>query len=48
MQVPFCDLAASLPVDRAFWIEGMHLTPAGTHEQASLYADFLMKEKLVP
>ena len=47
-QVPFYDLAANLPVRRDFWIEGMHLSPAGAREQAALYADFLLQSKLIP
>jgi hypothetical protein len=48
LRVPFYDLAATLPTNRAFWVEGMHLTPAGAHEQAVLFADFLTEQKLVP
>jgi lysophospholipase L1-like esterase len=48
MRVPLYDLANSLPRNRAFWIEGMHLAPEGAHQQAVLYADFLTNLKLVP
>jgi lysophospholipase L1-like esterase len=46
-RVPFDDLATLLPVDPAYWIEGIHMTPAGARAQAALYADFLTKHSLV-
>jgi lysophospholipase L1-like esterase len=47
-RVPFCDFAASLRVNREFWIEGIHLTPVGAREQAARYTDFLVERRLVP
>lgn len=47
-RVPFYDFSASLPVSRAFWVEGMHLTAEGARKQAELYADFLVQQRLVP
>jgi hypothetical protein len=47
-EIPYYDLASALPADRTFWIEGMHMTPAGAREQAILYADFMTSSRLVP
>jgi lysophospholipase L1-like esterase len=47
-KVPYCDLAASLPLNRAYWVEGMHLTPEGARQQASVYANCVIEARLIP
>lgn len=44
----FYDLLAALPDDPALWLDGRHLTPAGTHEQAAQYAAFIAEAGLLP
>lgn len=47
--LPLVDLAANFPLDRALWTDdAVHMTPAGTHEQAEQYAAFLDAEALIP
>ncbi len=48
LDVPAVDVAASMPADAAFWQDGMHMTPAGTEEQAAQYAAFLHENELLP
>lgn len=45
----FYDLMGSFPHNRDYWfVDGMHLTPAGTIEQARQYAAFLVEQGLIP
>lgn len=46
--VPVIDFAAGMPADSALWQDGMHMTPAGTAEQAAQYAAFLHENSLLP
>jgi hypothetical protein len=43
----FYDLHASLPYNRAFWLDdGYHQSPAGAEEQARLYTAFIAEAGL--
>lgn len=44
----FYDLAGNIPVNKDYWLDGMHLTATGTHTQAALYAKFLVDNHLIP
>jgi len=46
--VPVYDLAQSMPENIAFWIDTMHMSAAGTREQAAQYAAFLVENDLLP
>ncbi len=46
--VPVVDFAGAMPADAALWQDGMHMTPAGTVEQAVQYATFLHENALLP
>jgi lysophospholipase L1-like esterase len=48
LDIPVVDFAETVPENAAFWIDGMHLTPEGTYEQASEYAAFLIENELLP
>jgi len=48
LDVPAVDFAAAMPVDAELWQDGMHMTPAGTTEQAATYAAFLHENNLLP
>jgi lysophospholipase L1-like esterase len=48
LAVPVIDFAANVPENGTFWIDGMHLMPEGTYEQASEYAAFLIENNLLP
>ncbi|MBI5669928.1 MAG: SGNH/GDSL hydrolase family protein [Chloroflexi bacterium] len=48
LNVPYIDLAATMPYNAAFWIDGSHMTALGTQEQASQYAQFLTERGLLP
>lgn len=48
MSTGFYDLAANFPYDADLWYwDGVHMTPMGTHEQASQYAAFLVENGLI-
>jgi hypothetical protein len=47
--VPYMDLAATFPVDASFWdVDGFHMLPPGTQEQARQFAAFLVENELLP
>jgi lysophospholipase L1-like esterase len=47
--IPFYDLAANFPLEPDWWVSGgIHMEPAGTHEQARQYAAFLVDAGLLP
>jgi lysophospholipase L1-like esterase len=49
MRVPLYDLDANMPVKAEYWsADGIHMYPPGAHEQAQEYADFLVKQNLLP
>lgn len=48
LDVSVIDFVDTVPENAAFWIDGMHLTPEGTYEQASQYAAFLVENDLLP
>lgn len=48
LEIPLIDLARDLPENPEYWIDGLHLTPAGAAEQATHYADFLHTNDLLP
>jgi lysophospholipase L1-like esterase len=48
LNVPFYDLAGNMPSDESLWIDGLHMTPAGTQEMAAQYAAFLIENGLLP
>ena len=38
----FYDLAASMPIDQKFWVNGIHMKAAGTAEMARQVAEYLI------
>ena len=48
LDLPLIDLAETMPVDDTLWQDGLHMTPAGTLEQATQYAAFLAENNLIP
>ncbi len=49
LAVPYVDLAANFPVEASFWdLDGFHMLPPGTQEQARQYAAFLVENELLP
>lgn len=45
----FFDLFSELPQNREFWFDdGVHMTPLGTHQQALLFAGFMVESGLLP
>lgn len=48
LAVPVVDFAAVMPADAELWQDGMHMTPAGTAQQAATYAEFLHENNLLP
>jgi hypothetical protein len=46
--VPFYDLHRSFPQNASYWLDEMHLSVTGSHEQAAEYAKFLVDNKLIP
>jgi lysophospholipase L1-like esterase len=47
-QVSMYDLAASMPQNRQYWVDGMHVNPRGAREQARQYAAFMVEAGLLP
>lgn len=49
LNVPLYDLITELPDNPDFWyFDGEHQTPLGARTQAELYADWLVKEAIIP
>jgi lysophospholipase L1-like esterase len=48
LELPLIDLAESMPLGEQYWLDGLHMTLAGTTEQATQYADFLIENNLLP
>lgn len=48
MGVPYYDLAADFKYGADEWWTGVHMTAKGLHQQASLYAAYLIKQNLLP
>jgi hypothetical protein len=48
LNVPVMDFSVTVPVDGAYWQDGMHMTAAGTAEQARQFAAFLVENNLIP
>ncbi len=46
--LPYYDLAGEMPHNAGFWLDGLHMTELGAHEQASRYAAFLDANQLIP
>lgn len=44
LDTPYVDLAASMPYNPDYWIDGSHMTAVGTYEQASHYAQFIHEQ----
>jgi hypothetical protein len=44
----FYNLMANLPHEKAYWLDGIHFSATGSHEQAKLYAAFLVENNLIP
>jgi lysophospholipase L1-like esterase len=47
MNVPYYDLAADFKYTADQWWSAVHMTPQGTHQQAELYAAFLVENDLL-
>lgn len=47
-ELPYYDLMANLPEDVAYWLDGLHQSPTGAHEQAARYAQYLVENHLIP
>jgi GDSL-like lipase/acylhydrolase family protein len=47
-QVPVYDFAAEMPDDPSLFVGALHMTVEGSRVQARLFADFLLREGLVP
>jgi lysophospholipase L1-like esterase len=48
LEIPLIDFAVTVPVNGEFWQDGMHMTAAGTAEQARQFAAFLVENDLLP
>lgn len=48
LQVPVYDFAAEMPDDPRLYVGALHMTVEGSRVQARLFADFLLREGLVP
>ena len=46
--IPLIDLARTMPEGATYWLDGLHMTPQGTREQAGQYAAFLVDNGLLP
>ena len=46
--LPYYDLMGDFAHDIGYWLDGLHMTPTGTHEQAEQYAAFLIENNLIP
>ncbi len=46
--LPLIDLADRMPYGAQYWLDGLHMTPEGAVVQATLYADFLADNSLLP
>ncbi len=46
--VPCFDFAGVMPQGKEYWADGRHCNEAGAQKKAELYADFLVREGLVP
>ena len=45
---PVFDFAAEMPEEKRYFTDGRHFTREGNRLRASLFADFLIAEKLLP
>jgi len=43
----FYDLAASMPIDQKFWVNGIHMKAAGTAEMARQVAEYLVSTEIL-
>jgi hypothetical protein len=47
MEVPVFELAAQMPSDPRYWVDGRHVTEEGARLKATLFADFLQASGLL-
>jgi len=48
LDVLYVDLAETMPYNADYWIDGLHMTPEGTREQAATYAALLDESGVLP
>jgi lysophospholipase L1-like esterase len=48
LDLPLIDFAVTVPVNPAYWQDGMHMTAEGTREQARQFAAYLVENRLIP
>ncbi len=48
MNVPFFDFASVFPTDKRYYLDGQHVTEAGAKLKAEFFADYLIKNHLLP
>jgi lysophospholipase L1-like esterase len=47
-KVPLCDLAAVMPTDREYFVDGRHTSAKGARKRAEIYAECLVSQHVLP